>query len=1126
MPEKTVQALEILNLAKKIAVSQKAKEVDSEHLLAAVLVRENELLREITKLDQIKPLKQIQGYIKAQSRYDRLVARDKMDITTGLGKIIGSENSAIASLVAERNLSEINEAAIVIALLLSGDPLIGKWLEANGIEDKTIRQRINKYWGKSKDFLAIDLEMKLLHQAITKNYIGQERAVTQLINAYRVKKHYNRQDTNTSGTPHIIVVIGDGRSGKSFLAESFIGGLRANKLDQAVFEINMATYTNDHMSADIIGSNGQNAPPRAGRLTSYVQKHPETILVLDNFNMAHPAVMNAVMPCFSNRLKDSQTGNIVDFSRVFILVTIRGVGDLAQQEQVYGFYQSGIPRGILKKELKKILQPLMEIPEVLVRERLPVVNDLMDNIAEVIYLSRYSFADLVKITKSVLEGVSLLARQNYEADIVAGDDAGKLRMVSLILANLGKDVFPASMKEYADEKIGSPIREWFCQNPEAFGSVSQIEMVVNDEEDILNFKKRRPTVFHVDDDPKYHEMLKKATPSLSYILSSTADKAMQEFESCRNEIDMVLLDLNLVAKEVIPSHDELGNIHPHVRPALNFLKTLRKMHPAVPVYIHSTLLSENVSPLHAQFVKIGGANGYFPKINPHDLRQKRAVAEALTDSAENILWKKHMASLHRKGQEIHFETSVVKTGTKLILRYDHLQFVSNPVIEDSQWFRVTKPDTSFKDLIGVEEIRERLLEAVHYLQDPSGYVAAGVKVNRGFLLYGPPGTGKTSIAKALAHESGALFIPLKGTDFQSKYVGDAEKKIKSLFDTARRYQPVVIFIDEMDSIGSRDQYSAAHPWIRDVINALLAEIDGFETSEGIVYIGATNHINQIDEALKRPGRFGVHLELALPENLEDIEKILALALTEAKDHNPAEKAKVYAKQVSGLSPADIRFIIHEAKRAAYKNNAGIITAEHFNEARNRHLMGDVKKITQTQQEIEKTALHEAGHTLMAVLCGVDFHQVTINPRKQALGFVEPVRNRLSNIRDVQTRIDICLAGRAAEAVRGGDNISPGCASDLQQATDLAAAMLFRWGMRGDLGLAAISDSYSTDELIKQPHLWEKVQEVLKERENCTADFIKKNEDLLYRIQKELIAHKTLLSEQVKMICKQQELNRQ
>jgi len=374
----------------------------------------------------------------------------------------------------------------------------------------------------------------------------------------------------------------------------------------------------------------------------------------------------------------------------------------------------------------------------------------------------------------------------------------------------------------------------------------------------------------------------------------------------------------------------------------------------------------------------------------------------------------------------------------------------------------------WEDVAGVEEARAELEEIVEFLRDPRRFQKLGARVPKGVLLYGPPGTGKTLLAKAVAHESGANFYFQSASSFVEMYVGLGAARIRKLFETARKNQPAIVFIDELDAVGTSRTGGGQNREHDQTLNQLLVELDGFEESQQLIVMAASNRLEDLDTALLRPGRFDRQIHVS-PPDLSGREEIFGVH-TRGKPMAADVQLSAIARQTSGLTGADLANICNEAAIAAGRRGAHELEQQDFNFAVERVVAGLQQRKLITDKEKRVIAYHEAGHALVARLMSEDIHKVTIVPRGRALGFMMslPEEDRYVLSKDeLEDWLKVTLAGRAAEQVVFG-RITNGAANDLDRATAIARSMVFDWGMgRTTQSQQVRADNYALSEETKR-----------------------------------------------------------
>src|SRR5579859_3993439 len=364
---------------------------------------------------------------------------------------------------------------------------------------------------------------------------------------------------------------------------------------------------------------------------------------------------------------------------------------------------------------------------------------------------------------------------------------------------------------------------------------------------------------------------------------------------------------------------------------------------------------------------------------------------------------------------------------------------------------------TFKDVAGPDEAKEELQEIIECLKDPQKFQKLGGRIPKGVLLVGPPGTGKTLLARAIAGEADVPFFSISGSDLVEMFVGVGASRVRDMFEQGKKSAPCIIFIDEIDAVGRHRGHGVGggHDEREQTLNALLVEMDGFDTQEGVIIIAATNRPDVLDPALLRPGRFDRQITVNLP----DVRGREAILKVHAKNVKlaPSVDLSIIARGTPGFSGAELANLLNEAALLAASQNKKAVNMDELEEARDKVRWGrERRSLAMTDEEKKFTAWHEAGHALVNVLLQHThpLHKVTIIPRGQSLGSTMslPKTDVLNRRRkEMLDMIAVTMAGRIAEEIVSGD-ISSGAAGDIQQATNLARAMVCQWGMSEKLGM--------------------------------------------------------------------------
>jgi cell division protease FtsH len=427
---------------------------------------------------------------------------------------------------------------------------------------------------------------------------------------------------------------------------------------------------------------------------------------------------------------------------------------------------------------------------------------------------------------------------------------------------------------------------------------------------------------------------------------------------------------------------------------------------------------------------------------------------------------------------------------------------------------------TFEDVIGAGEAKSALMDIKSYLKDPKGFVALGARPPKGVLLSGPPGTGKTRLAKALAGECGVHFIPATGSDFTAMFVGMGAMRVKSLFRKARKNAPCIIFIDEMDGIGRRTNTETGGTSEAEgnrIINQILTELDGFNSSSGVIVIGATNFPDAVDPALVREGRFDRKVQLTLPD-VSDREALFRLFAKDVKTGGAPDYFQL-ARLTTGLTPAAIASVVNQAALLSARHGQQDVPMTNFLEAIEVCRMGEVNgsSSAMTERERERIAVHEAGHAILAQVMNVGrVEKVTILSRGGALGvtLVTQTEDKKLHLKsEIQGRIQMLLAGRAAELITY-DDASSGAASDLKEASRLALTMVATLGL-SDTGTLFSLEALSALNIRPDPNSAVAEAEAIlsTQNERCLTT-LRELRGALLDLTAKLVEHETIDGEEV------------
>jgi cell division protease FtsH len=448
---------------------------------------------------------------------------------------------------------------------------------------------------------------------------------------------------------------------------------------------------------------------------------------------------------------------------------------------------------------------------------------------------------------------------------------------------------------------------------------------------------------------------------------------------------------------------------------------------------------------------------------------------------------------------------------------------------------------TFADVAGVDEAKDEVVEIVEFLKDPGKFQRLGGKIPRGVLMVGSPGTGKTLLARAIAGEAKVPFFTISGSDFVEMFVGVGASRVRDMFDQAKKHAPCIIFIDEIDAVGRHRGagLGGGHDEREQTLNQLLVEMDGFEGTEGVIVIAATNRPDVLDPALLRPGRFDRQVVVPLPDvrGREQILKVHMRKLPLAEDVKP----QIIARGTPGFSGADLANLVNEAALFAARANRRTVTMDEFERAKDKIMMGaERRSMVMDEQEKKLTAYHEAGHAIVGL--SVPEHdpvyKVTIIPRGRALGVTMflPETDRYSiSKRRLESKIATLFGGRLAEEiVFGVESVTTGASNDIERATEIARNMVTKWGLSDKLGPLTYSEDQGEVFLgrsvtqhkqvsdVTAHVIDEEVRKLIDSNYQRAKSVLESNLDKLHKMAEALIKYETIDESQLKDIMEGRE----
>jgi cell division protease FtsH len=1039
--------------------------------------------------------------------------------------VLSAEGEAEAPTLPEgllRAAKGLGEAEVKSAELQSAVPFdaeLKRFLSAEGMKDELALEDVLRWRGSSAPPPAKDAPpapavplssevatVRSIEVDLGKVILGQEGAIASLVQGFYLGMLRGEE----RGRPLSMVFFGDSGVGKSSLASAF-GSLVAQAFggDYAFLGLDMGNYKGTEGRFRLLG----NPLASPGQLTTHLARHPKAIVLLDEFDRADSEVLDALLP-FLDRgfVEDDVSKQQIRFTGATFLLTTNKGSALYLDDLRYG-----------KLDSRDLPQALVR--EALLKEMSRSAYAFIDRVSYYCLFRPLGVETLMRICSNEISAwKGSWSRRGVEVSI---DDEASL--ASALVLGLGRAQSARSLKGAVETFMGRYLAGGLLEERES--RVNSVTITVSKHEALALGQDASPLSFALIDDEaaRFAPLAEKRLARDGGIDASCVPCADPEalekaLRSESRDIAFVLLDLNMGSG--LPSADiEIAaGLEPRFAPSLAALKRIREAWPELPVYIYSGLERERYPRLFSYFITVGGVRGFIPKGGGEE------AWAALGASVRQRILAKSLERRTRGGRSLEYVATKSRTASGLEVVLSDYVFKQSPTAGDAELFVAQAPNRGFSDIVGAEEAKERFREAIAFLKEPESFLSEGVSFPAGYLLFGPPGTGKTSLAKAVASEGGVPFIEASIGQFKNKFYGETEERVRTLFRVARRYAPVVVFIDELDSLGSRSRESSSDRMASELITEFLQCLDGFSDNRGVIFIAATNDKDAIDPALLRPGRFGTHILVDLPRRPAERAEILRLNLRRRRGLDPAEidaLASKFSTWTSGLSPASIERVVDEAfaiaRRRRVESGAppprgpALPPLETFIEARNAVVFGRGERADDPRSAGE-TALHEAGHAVMSRARGRPILQVSIVGRGMAAGFLERVMEGFDDSRDgLLGQIDILLGGRCAEELcLESGRVSAGASSDLDKATRAALDFIYRFGLLDGRELASLGCA-DTASLLLQVDIRQKVNALLGERRDIVMDLLRGARPSLERLTAAIVEKETLLGEEVEAI---------
>lgn len=948
--------------------------------------------------------------------------------------------------------------------------------------------------------------VKNYYDKLSSEIFGQEHAVSEFISGLFRSELICETDPERRTPRATFLFAGPPGVGKTYLAET-----AAKLLGLPFIRFDMSEYCDKESSLEFIGSDAVYRNSNSGNFTKYVEKHPKSVILLDEIEKAHVSIIHLFLQILdAGRIRDSKTDKEVSLKDTILIFTTNAGKQLYENSESENL--SALSRKVILNALEKDVDPRTKIPffPSAICSRFATGNVVMFN-----HLSAETLWKIAKKqTQKNVEGFA----ERFGILVDVDEDV----YTSLIFSE-GGTVDGRTIKARAGAFFHSELFELFrlmesSKNRKNIHHLKRIRIAA----DLSGADEEIKKLYYSSNDKKLLVFASEQTATVcAKCLPDDSIISVQDIEAAEAALKSkpvrgVLIDLMYGAE----GRQTYLNYEDEHSPARDFLNRTLKYHGDLPVYLLTGSMSGISYEERLSFYNKGVSDIIILSGDTDSFRSR------LSGIPDRLHKRESIRQLSRANKLIRFETaqSVSDDGTAAEIKLFDFKTDVAVDAEDTENIlsSISKPDVTFDQIIGAEDAKSELKYFVEYLNNPGKYIETGVGVPRGVLLYGPPGTGKTMLAKAVAAASDVTFLSTEGNQFLSSSV-DGAKKIHDMFRTARKYAPSIIFVDEFDTIAR--SRAGAVPGNEKVLTALLSEMDGFkkDDSRPVFVLAATNYDvgsrgeKSLDSAVLR--RFDRRIYVDLP-NREERKRFLEMKFAEnAAFELSEEKINNIAVRSTGMSLADLASVIELALRTAIRKGENKITEKLFDESFEEFNSGEKKHWDDSL--LLRVARHEAGHALLCRYGGETPSYLTITARSSHGGYLQHDGKEdrpLSTRDELIARLRTSLAGRAAEIVCYGENdgISTGAAGDLEAATNLAYLMICRYGMSEKFGLAVIGTQAATESGLTAD-IYEEINRILSGELRNTIAIIEANRDRLDALVNELIAKNHLTGDEIKAV---------
>lgn len=965
---------------------------------------------------------------------------------------------------------------------------------------------MNEIKGKADELFDLLENADELHRKLLKIVIGQNHAVKSFVEGYFMAKVIIQTGQNAKGVPAVFLFAGKPGVGKSYLAEeaSEIISLPYKRFD-------MSSYSLANAQDELCGIPNHYNKSHEGLLTGFAREHPECMIVFDEFEKAHLTVIQLFLQVLdTGYLQDDYLGENISFKKAILVFTTNVGKNLYDGEE---HRLSSNPPNVILNALKKDINPSTGnpyFPEA-VCSRLGAGTIIMFDNLSAVDLIEITDKEFSKNVKSIHDTYGITC--NYTTDLIAS-----------ILYAMGGDLdgrnATAQAKRFFFKEFYELLRLAGIKSMDNISNLKEIKWSLrledaSDEIKSLYHENGKDTVILIYGSEELCNLDEMDIVECQIMAVSE----LEEFEEIIHKKDVVFA----IVDYCYDKHDDgvrsYLNIEDISSEGKRAFELMKEDCPDIPVFIIETA-SHKYSVEEVLSLTSNGA----ADVLSFSVENIKIVQNELNALCQKVCREKALDMLKLRHQVLTFDTAQCLSEDGSLGEIQIFDFRLVPAIEAEDQKSIlsaeAKPEKFWSDVIVSDDVKEELQYYINFLSNPEALLGKGAKVPKGLLLYGPPGTGKTSLAKVMATEANVTFLEMSADRFLSKWTGEGAGKVHKVFNTARKYAPAILFLDEIDAIGKvrgAEEGFGHH----EILNALLTEMDGFKkaVNKPVFVMAATNFEGYtengcgLDPALIR--RFDRIINIDLPDR-EDRKKIFEL-IRDKKTILQISDDEIESLTVRsiGMSPADISSAVETAIRDAIRSET-VVNDLIMDEAFEKYKDGE-KKIW-SDDEIRHTAYHEAGHAFISNYYKENPSYITIVSRSNYGGYMLSISDedkRTYTKQELLNTICISLGGRAAEMVFfGRDNgLTTGCYSDLRNATDIAGRMIYSYGMDDCRGLCSTPENllYDNNELRFD------VKELLAQQFELARQIINNNKAKVALLAEKLIEKTHLTEKQIQEI---------